>query len=121
MDRDANVPDFDKAIILDRDILAMHYKRQSTHRSKKSADLKRQSTRTSQKSAAAALKNNQIFVYKIIHDLRHPTEALAHGLDTVLLQVKDKKFSPQRRSSLIEGSNSHVKIEASLGRLKEQI
>ena len=72
------VPDLDSAIFLDTDILAMSYKKQSTH--------------SSQKDAAAALKNNQIFVYKIIHDLRHPTEALAHGLDTVLLQVKNKKF-----------------------------
>ena len=97
------VPDLDSAIFLDTDILAMSYKKQSTH--------------STQKDAAAALKNNQIFVYKIIHDLRHPTEALAHGLDTVLLQVKNKKFS-QRRSSLIEGSSSCVKIEASLARLK---
>jgi len=97
------VPDLDSAIILDDDMLTMSYKKQST--------------RSSQKSAAAALKASQIFVYKIIHDLRHPTEALAHGLDTVLLQVKNKKIS-QRRSSLVEGSSSCVKIEASLARLK---
>ena len=67
------MPDFDNAVILDTEILAMSYKKQSTLSSKK--------------SAAAVLKNSKIFVYKIIHDLRHPTEALAHGLDTVLLQV----------------------------------
>ena len=26
------------------------------------------------------LRNNKIFVYEIIHDLRHPTEALSAGL-----------------------------------------
>ena len=72
------MPDLDTPILLDTDILAMSYNKQSTS--------------STAKRAAAALKNNQIFVYKIIHDLRHPTEALAHGLDTVLLQVKHKKF-----------------------------
>jgi len=29
-------------------------------------------------------KNNRIFVYKIIHDLRHPTQALADGLNNLI-------------------------------------
>ena len=31
-------------------------------------------------------QNNRTFVYKIIHDLRHPTEALSAGLKNILSQ-----------------------------------
>ena len=35
--------------------------------------------------------NNRIFVYKIIHDLRHPTEALSEGLKNILETLTSKK------------------------------
>ena len=35
--------------------------------------------------------NNRIFVYKIIHDLRHPTEALSEGPKNILESLMSKK------------------------------
>ena len=34
------------------------------------------------------IRNNQTFVYKIIHDMRHPTIALTEGLELLLKQEK---------------------------------
>ena len=43
------------------------------------------------------MTDNRIFVYKIIHDLRHPTEALANELKNMLknLIIKKSLSSPQ--------------------------
>lgn len=38
--------------------------------------------------AARQVDQNRIFVYKIIHDLRHPTQALADGLGTLVDSLK---------------------------------
>ena len=52
------------------------------------------SSRSSSKQSCfkSKLENNRIFVYKIIHDLRHPTEALAIGLKN--LHEKCKSANP---------------------------
>ena len=38
-------------------------------------------------------KNNQVFVYKIIHDLKHPTQALQYGLSSLLETYTTKNDS----------------------------
>ena len=42
------------------------------------------------------IKNNQVFVYKIIHDLRHPTEALSNGLRDIIADCSVQPSKPQR-------------------------
>ena len=74
--------------------------------------------------------NNKIFVYKIIHDLRHPTESLAIGLKNLFEQCKQKPcMSPHRKShsavsfaDLIKNKrseiDSHREINKSIEKLR---
>ena len=38
------------------------------------------------------VKNNRIFVYKIIHDLRHPSDALSQGLSQLITDLNISQF-----------------------------
>ena len=38
------------------------------------------------------VKNNRIFVYKIIHDLRHPSDAIQQGLSTLVTELNINQF-----------------------------
>ena len=39
-------------------------------------------------AASENIKNNRIFTYKIIHDLRHPTQAVADGIEWLISYQK---------------------------------
>lgn len=74
--------------------------------------------------------NSKIFVYKIIHDLRHPTESLAIGLKNLFEQCKQKpRMGPCRKShsavsfaDLIKNKrseiDSHREINKSIDKLR---
>jgi len=52
--------------------------------------------------AQAQIKNNEIFVYKIIHDLRHPTEYLANNLATLGEELANEFLKSDANLQLVE-------------------
>ena len=44
-------------------------------------------------TASQKIKNNRVFVYKIIHDLKHPTNALVDGLSNLIDDLSLKNDS----------------------------
>ena len=57
-------------------------------------------TRTDNK-VSEKIRNNKIFFYKIIHDLRHPTQAVAESLKRLYEETKTQKLFRQSRQAFI--------------------
>ena len=47
----------------------------------------------SKDSIKEIVQNDRIFCYKIVHDLRHPTEALSLGLKALIEETRNKRDS----------------------------
>ena len=71
------------------------------------------------------VRNNQLFVFKIIHDLRHPTESLACGLAELAVELSSEYLKNDSNLVMTDQKrlkySSHSRVKQALQRIKRAI